>query len=377
MHTFSITRYRCLACARSKAFPKTGESRRGTAVEKKGRARVLPPKERHPRSNVRPSLVRNAPEPPTAPPVDTVHGIVTRAHGLWYEVSLYGSGETLIASMRGHLKRNRKRTDIVAVGDRVWVTRLPDDEGAIEVVDPRSRALVRTARNTRDTEQVVLANPDQVGFVFAVREPEPHVRMLDRFIVLAELQEIPIRIIVTKLDLEDGGTVARERFGVYERVYPVHYVSIRSGLGIGELKEVIEGMITVVAGPSGVGKSSLLNALDPEHIRDVSHVSGATGKGRHTTIGSQLHRLGDSTFVADTPGIRSLAMHAVPGDRLPFAFREFRPFLAECFYHDCTHVHEPDCGVRNAVQRGEIADPRYESYVALRRGEGGTSDPDG
>ena len=295
---------------------------------------------------------------------------------MWYEVSLDGSGETVIASMRGHLKRNRKRTDIVAVGDRVWVTRLPDDEGAIEAVDPRDRALVRTARNTRDTEQVVLANPDQVGFVFAVREPEPHVRMLDRFIVLAELQEIPIRIIVTKMDLENADTHARDRFGVYERVYPVHYVSIRSGSGLGEVKTAIEGKITVVAGPSGVGKSSLLNALDPEHVRDVSHVSGATGKGRHTTIGSQLHRLGANTFVADTPGIRSLAMHAVAGERLPSAFREFRPFLAECFYHDCTHVHEPDCGVRNAVQRGDISDPRYQSYVALRRGEGGTGDPD-
>ncbi|CAA9583121.1 MAG: Ribosome small subunit biogenesis RbfA-release protein RsgA [uncultured Thermomicrobiales bacterium] len=310
------------------------------------------------------------------PPVDACHGIVTRAHGLWYEVSLYGSGETLIASMRGSLKRNRRRTDIVAVGDRVWVTRLPDDEGAIEAVDPRDRALVRTARNTRDTEQVVLANPDQVGFVFAVKEPEPHVRMLDRFIVLAELQEIPIRIIVTKLDLEDADTLARDRFGVYERVYPVHYVSIRSGLGIDELKTAIEGRITVMAGPSGVGKSSLLNALDPQHLRDVSHVSGATGKGRHTTIGSQIHRLGDDTFVADTPGIRSLAMHAVPGERLPWAFREFRRFLAGCFYQDCTHVHEPDCAVRDAVQRGDISAPRYESYVALRRGDRGAGDPD-
>lgn len=302
---------------------------------------------------------------------------MTRAHGLWYEVTLFGTGETLIASMRGHLKRNRKRTDIVAVGDRVWVTKLPDDEGAIEAVDPRDRALVRTARNTRDTEQVVLANPDQVGFVFAVMEPEPHVRMLDRFIILAELQDIPIRIIVTKLDLVGDGTSARDRFRAYEGVYPVHYVSVRSGLGIGELRAAIDGRITVVAGPSGVGKSSLLNALDPDHIRDVSHVSAATGKGRHTTIGSQLHRLGVDTFVADTPGIRSLAMHAVPGAQLDWAFREFRPFLTDCFFQNCTHVHEPDCAIRNAVQRGEIAIPRYESYVALRRGDGGTSDPDG
>jgi len=307
--------------------------------------------------------------PVSVPPVDASHGVVTRAHGLWYEVSIFDSGDTLIASMRGHLKRNRKRTDIVAVGDRVWVTRLPDNEGAIECVDPRSRALIRTARNTRDTEQVVLANPDQVAFVFAVREPQPHVRMLDRFIILAEMQEIPIRIIVTKLDLEDATSNASDIFGMYEQVYPVHYISAKTGSGIEEVRAAIEGMITVVAGPSGVGKSSLLNALDPDNIRTVSHVSSATGKGRHTTIGSQLHRLGDTTFVADTPGIRSLAMHAIPGDQLDWAFREFRPFLGSCFYPDCTHVHEPRCEVGNAIARGEIARQRYESYVALRSGD--------
>lgn len=304
-----------------------------------------------------------------APPENTSHGVVTRAHGLWFEVSLFESGDTVLASMRGHLKRNRKRTDIVAVGDRVWVTRLPDNEGAIESVEERSRALVRTARNTRDTEQVVLANPDQVSFVFAIKAPEPHLRMLDRFIILAEMQDIPIRIIVTKLDLEDETTSARDLFGVYETIYPVHYTCAKRGIGIDELKAAIEGKITVVAGPSGVGKSSLLNALDPGNLRAVSHVSSATGKGRHTTIGSQLHRLGVDTFVADTPGIRSLAMHAVPGDQLDWSFREFRPFLNRCFFQDCTHVHEPKCRVREAVEGGEIAARRYDSYVSLRSGD--------
>lgn len=306
---------------------------------------------------------------PALVPPDAQRGIVTRAHGLWYEVSVVDGGDVLIATMRGHLKRTRRRTDIVAVGDRVWISRLPDNEGAIELVEPRTRALVRTARNTRDTEQVVLANPDQVAFVFALKNPVPHVRMLDRFIILAELQEIPIRIVVTKLDLRDTETSARDIFGMYEPVYPVHYVSAKLGVGIDALQEAIGGKITVAAGPSGAGKSTLLNALDPENVRAVSHVSSATGKGRHTTIGSQLHRLNSDTFVADTPGIRSLAMHAISADRLDWTFREFRPFLGRCFYHDCTHVHEPRCGVREAVAREEIARPRYESYVALRRGD--------
>jgi ribosome biogenesis GTPase len=124
-----------------------------------------------------------------------------------------------------------------------------------------------------------------------------------------------------------------------------------------------------VAGPSGVGKSSLLNAIDPTDRRATGEVSLATGKGRHTTIGSRLHEIDDETFVADTPGMRALAMHAIPGDRLDWCYVEMRPFLSHCFYQDCTHVHEPGCAVRVAVDAGEIGPERYASYVALRTGD--------
>lgn len=304
-------------------------------------------------------------------PPGSVRGLVTRAHGLWFEVSLEGSTRSIIATVRGQLKRQRRKTDIVAVGDRVWITELPDGEGAIEYVEPRSRALVRTARHTKDTEQVVLANPDQVLFVFAISDPIPHVRMLDRFLILAEMQEIPIRIAIAKMDLD--GThpdrTADRVFAPYDRVYPVHRISTITGEGIPELRAALQGKITAVAGPSGVGKSSLLNVLDPGNARDVGAISDATGKGRHTTIGAQLHDLGDGTFVADTPGIRALAMSAIPSDKIDWLFREFRPFLDGCFYPDCTHVHEPGCKIREAVKRGDISPARYESYRALRTGD--------
>lgn len=306
-------------------------------------------------------------------PEEAVRAIVVRAHGLWYEVKLLEGPrrhDVLIATMRGGLKKRRKRTDIVAVGDRVHVVELPDNEATIAAVEPRTRALVRTARNTRDTEQVILANPDQVLFVFSIADPEPHVRMLDRFIVLAEMQEIPIAIAVNKADLDDPASdrSIEKTFGIYRDLYPLFVLSAETGQGIDELKAFLKGKTTGVAGPSGVGKSSLLNAIDPEHRREVGDISGATGKGRHTTIGSRLYEIDDDTYVVDTPGMRSLAMHAIPIEHLDSYFIEFRPYLGECFYHDCTHVHEPGCVVKEALDAGKIAPERYESYVALRSG---------
>lgn len=195
--------------------------------------------------------------------------------------------------------------------------------------------------------------------------------MLDRFIILAERQHIPIGIVVNKVDLsgQDGTDGVRDVFGIYEGLYPLFAVSAQTGEGVEALRTFLHGKTTAVAGPSGVGKSSLLNAIDPENRRAVSAVSDATGKGRHTTVGSRLYQIGDDTFVADTPGMRALAMHAIPPEDLDAYFVEFRPYLGTCFYIDCAHIHEPDCAVKAALARGEIGQERYESYVAIRSGE--------
>jgi ribosome biogenesis GTPase len=303
-------------------------------------------------------------------PESAVRGRVVRAHGLWFEVTP-DSGETaVIATVRGALKRQRQRTDIVAVGDNVWITDLGEGEAVIERVEPRCRSLARLARNTRDVEQIIIANPDQVLFVFAAHDPEPHRRMLDRFLILAELQELPAIIGIAKIDLDtpDRQPRPRELFADYEQAYDVFYFSSKTGKGIEPLREVLNGKLTVLAGPSGVGKSSLLNVLDPENRREVSHVSSATGKGRHTTIGARLQRIDDTTYLGDTPGMRALAMRAVPGSDLDRCYREFRPYLGQCFFDDCTHIHEPRCAVRGALEAGAIPSARYESYVALRTG---------
>jgi len=310
-----------------------------------------------------------------APPPDALPGVVVRAYGKFFTVSL-ADGRELLSTIKGVLKRHRRGTDLVAVGDRVFVTDVGEGEGRIESVEPRTRALSRLARQTDDIEQIILANPDQALFLFAVRDPEPHLRLLDRFLVMAESRELPALIGVNKMDLDvtrpDGEpSLGKSLFGHYEDIYPVYYLSAKTGQGVDELRQALTGKITAVAGPSGVGKSSLLNLLDPTRNRAVGEISAATGKGRHTTTATVLHRIpGEAqTFVADTPGIRALSLQGVAASELDQFFPEMRPFLGQCRFADCSHLSEPGCAVLAAVDAGEITRERYQSYASLRRGD--------
>ena len=302
-------------------------------------------------------------------------GTVVQAFGKFFTVQL-DDGRELLSTVKGGLKRRRRATDLVAVGDKVLVTDVGEGEGRIDHVFPRRSALSRLARHTGDVEQVILANPDQALFLFAVRDPEPHPRLLDRFLVMAESRELPAIIGVNKIDLDTPrpdaeASLARSIFADYEPIYPVLYLSVKTGAGLAELREMLNGKVTAVAGPSGVGKSSLLNAFDPSRQRSVGAISEATGKGRHTTIATILHRIpgADLTYVADTPGIRALSLQGVDLNGLDALFPEFRPYLNACRYADCAHVTEPGCAVLEAVFAGRMSRGRYSSYARLRRGE--------
>lgn len=273
-----------------------------------------------------------------------------------------------MAKLRGRLKEKRQDTDLAAIGDRVWMRILEDGSGQIESVETRTRVLSRKAPG-RETEQVLVANPDLALFVFAGADPDPNFRMLDRFLVVAEREGIPAMVCVNKIDLVEQKSAEAE-FGEYKDLgYPVFYTSAKTGRGLHTLHKQLIGRLTVLAGPSGVGKSSILNALDPGLGLPVGEVQRASRKGKHITVYPQLIPIRGGGYVADTPGLKALGLWDIEPGELDAYFREMRGLVSSCEFSDCTHLHEPGCAVMQAVDEGQISPERYDSYRRIRLGE--------
>jgi ribosome biogenesis GTPase len=258
----------------------------------------------------------------------------------------------------------------VAIGDRVLVTVLEDGSGMIEEIEERKQAIIRLdPRPQGEYQQILLANADQAVFVFACAHPDPHLKMLDRFLVIAEKQEIPAVVVANKVDLV-GQEKAESIFGLYAKIgYPIIYTSAKSGQGLEELRSALKGKISALAGPSGAGKSSLLNAMQPGLELEVNKISAALNRGKHTTVVRQMFPLADGGYVADTPGWKSLALWDTEPEEIDGYFPELRDRVQHCQFSDCTHSHEPGCAVLAAVEQGEVHPDRYESYLRLRAGE--------
>jgi len=274
---------------------------------------------------------------------------------------------SITCRLRGRLKQGKRLGDIVAVGDWVQVSPLSDAAGMIEAVEPRQHLLSRIAPTPRgEYQQIIIANPDQAVFVFACARPELRPGMLDRFLVVAEKQYIPALIVANKVDLV-GRARAEELFSHYEPLgYHLIYTSAKSGVGLMELAERLRGKLSVFAGPSGAGKSSLLNYIQPGLGLAVRSVSQQTKKGRHTTVVRQLFPLSGGGYVADTPGLKAMALWDIRPEELDGYFPEMRGLVDACQFNDCTHTHEPGCAVLTALEQGEIHPERYASYVKMR-----------
>lgn len=243
------------------------------------------------------------------------------------------------------------------VGDDVEIEVLNEEEklGNIVKILPRRSELIRPA----------VANIDQALVIFAAREPKPNLSLLDRFLVIMEKQDVPVIICFNKQDLCDEEEVGRLK-EIYEACgYPVVLASAKQGEGIEEIKSRLRGKTTTVAGPSGVGKSSLTNLLQNEVQMETGEISKKLGRGRHTTRHSQIIQIEEDTWLYDTPGFTSFYVEEIEKEELRFYFREFSKYEGTCRFQGCTHTHEPGCMVKNALEEGKISKERYENYLEL------------
>lgn len=257
--------------------------------------------------------------------------------------------------------------DPIAIGDEVGIIEDGAGGGMIKDILPRRNEFRRKAAGNRPWEQVMVANVDQVVPVFSVAKPKPNWGMLDRYLVGAEAAEVPALICITKMDLAEGDSLI-ETLRVYETIgYPVITTSVMTPSGIDKITDVLKDRTSVLVGKSGVGKTTLLNAIQADLGLKVREVSDSTGKGKHTTSHLEMFPLDIGGAIIDTPGMREFGMLDLWKRNLAELFLEMRPFIGQCkFGMNCAHKSEPGCAIKQAVEAGDIAYQRYQSYMKMK-----------
>ncbi len=279
-----------------------------------------------------------------------MRGKIIRGIAGFYYVHVPGTG-ILECKAKG-IFRNRNIKPLV--GDDVIVEFLDEEKktGNLEEILERKNRLIRPS----------VANVDQAAVIFAVSFPKPNRNLLDRFLLTMETQDLPVCICFNKSD-EGQRDEMETLFTAYRSAgYPVCMISAVSGEGMDRLHQILEGKTTVFAGPSGVGKSSVMNTLFPEANMEIGEISDKIKRGKHTTRHSELFYLGEETYVMDTPGFTALSLPELEGEELKRYYPEFKPYEDQCRFQGCVHIHEPDCSVKQALQEGRIPEGRYENY---------------
>lgn len=291
-------------------------------------------------------------------------GKVLKATRATYEVML--ENRVIQCTIRGKLVVDDETYASVKVGDNVTISLVNEREGVIEKILPRTSQLTRTIASRQYQEHIIAVNIDQLLIILSTKKPRFKSGLMDRYLVIAEKNRLRPLICINKMDLSDV-----EKFSAYRDYYqgklaiPVFFTSAITGEGVKSLEKSLQNSVTALVGHSGVGKSSLIKAIQPGLNIKIAAVSERTRKGQHTTTHVQLFPLSNNSFVIDTPGVRELGFWGIYKKDLANYFVEFRQYDPECQFGDCTHIREPGCAIKNAVSHGEILEERYKNYVNI------------
>ena len=297
-----------------------------------------------------------------------MHGLVIRNTGSWYTV-LADDGTTWEARAKGNFRlRGIRSTNPVAIGDGVTFHAV-ESEALITDIDDRKNYVIRRATNLSKQSHILAANVDQCFLIVTLCQPETSTTFIDRFLASAEAYRIPVVLVFNKTDLltsEDDRDFLSAMCRLYETVgYECLCVSAETGEGVDALRERLKGCITLLSGNSGVGKSTLINRLFPHLNLRPSDISDAYNTGRHTTTFSEMFPTGDGGYIIDTPGVKGFGTFDMEREEVGHYFKEIFKTAAQCRFNNCTHTHEPGCAVREAVERHDIAESRYASYLSM------------
>ena len=293
-------------------------------------------------------------------------GVVVRSTGSWYEVM--NGQQRVQCRIRGKLRlKGVRSTNPVVVGDVVKCEADEQGEYVISAIEPRRNYIIRRASNLSKESHIIASNIDQALLVATLFSPETATEFIDRFLVTCEAYKVPVTILLAKIDLARQNPEAVEEFhAIYESAgYRVIDVSATEGEGVEIVREMLHGRTTLLSGNSGVGKSTLVAAVEPGLDIRTGEISQSHNKGKHTTTFSTMYPLADGGYIIDTPGIKGFGLIDIEDAELAYYFPEMMRYLPECRFYNCSHTHEPHCAVVEAVKRGEIAYPRYESYLKI------------
>lgn len=297
-------------------------------------------------------------------------GIVIKSTGKWYIVEAE-NGELLHCRIRGKIRLEKlKTTNPIAVGDRVILGTEPDEENHHVILDYEERRnyIVRKSTNLSKQMQILAANVDQAYLLVTLKAPQTHLAFIDRFLVAAESFRIPTTLLFNKIDQCNTKELARvdEVIGIYQNIgYPCYKISGQNPADVAFLQQAIAGKQVMISGHSGVGKSTLINSLDDSLDLRTGEISQAHNQGQHTTTFAEMFKLKTGGYIVDTPGIRAFGIVDLDKEVISHYFPEMRSLIGACKYHNCQHLNEPKCAVKTAVEEGEIAESRYDTYLQL------------